>query len=169
MGASSWAYRTPYQQDIQKALQELRQVVFQQGAYYTESAFINSIDEEEVAKGLSPDYAETFRSAMKNLRAKPEIPAPQTIEELIEMNAESGTHSILDIDEISENPEFGKAAPLTAQQLSEIFGTTQPTWDMIQSNMDGIQGLRQRWMGTYIIVYKDGVPDQIFFTGFSGD
>ena len=169
MGASSWAYRVPYQHDIQKALQELRHAVFQQGAYYTEAAFLSRIDEEEVAKGLSPDYAETFRTAIKNLRAKPESPSPQTIEELVEQNGESGTHSILDIDGISESPEFGKAALLTEEQLSELFGTTHPTWDMIESRIDEIQVLRQRWMGTYIIVYKDGAPDQIFFAGFSGD
>ena len=169
MGASSWVYLTPYQPDIQKALQELKQEIFRQGAYYTEAAFLDAIDEDELAKNLSPDYAKTFREAMKNLRSKPQPPPPQSIDELLERNGESGTHSILDIDGISETPYFGKAAPLTEQQLSELFGTPKPTRNMIESKINEIQALRQRWMGTYIIVYKNGAPDQFFFAGFSGD
>ena len=169
MGASSWTYLTPYQANIQEALQGLRQVIFQQGAYYTEEAFINAIDEEEVSKGLSPEYAQVFRQALQDLRSEPQPSSPQTIDELLERNAESGTHSILDIDTVSETPGFGKVAPLTEQKLLEMFDTTQPTWNMIETKIEEIQALRERWMGTYIIVYQDGLPNQILFTGFSGD
>ena len=169
MGASSWAYHMPYQQDIGKALEDLRQQVFRQGAYYTDSAFLDAINEEEVARGLSHEHAKVFREAIRALRSAPQPPPPQTIEELLERNAESGTHSILDMDGVSDTPDFGKVAPLTEQQLLEMFGTLQPTWEMIEPKVDEIQAMRQRWIGTYMIVYKDGVPDQLFFTGFSGD
>jgi len=34
MGASNWAYFVPYQVDINKALQDLREDVFNSGNYY---------------------------------------------------------------------------------------------------------------------------------------
>lgn len=30
-------------------------------------------------------------------------------------------------------------------------------------------GLWQRWMVTYAVAYRDGLPNKIVFTGFSGD
>ena len=91
-----------------------------------------------------------------------------TKEELIEYNAEEGTHSILDIDHISTTPEFGSASPLTEGELHILFGTAKPTRTMIES-VNTYHRLRERWQGIYIIVYKDDQPNEIFFTGFSGD
>ncbi|PSK66303.1 hypothetical protein B0E53_01758 [Micromonospora sp. MH33] len=30
-------------------------------------------------------------------------------------------------------------------------------------------GLRERWFGTYVIGYRDGQPDHIHLSGYSGD
>jgi hypothetical protein len=39
MGASGWSYKVPFQSDINKALQELRQKVFEAGDYYKADDF----------------------------------------------------------------------------------------------------------------------------------
>ncbi|MCZ7542728.1 MAG: hypothetical protein M5R40_03950 [Anaerolineae bacterium] len=40
---------------------------------------------------------------------------------------------------------------------------------MVEDKADDLIELRERWQGTYVIVYKDGVPDEICFAGYSGD
>ncbi len=169
MGASGWAYWVPYQSDINTALQELREAVFKSGDYYTESAFLEMIDEDQVEQYLPPDFFEQFKEALHSLRSEPQRPEPQTIEALLEMNGENGTHSIIDIDSIASTPDFGVAAPLSPQQLLDILGTNQPTRSMVEQKAEELQSLRRRWEATYIIVYADGLPSEIFFTGYSGD
>ena len=73
------------------------------------------------------------------------------------------------IERISPVPSFGAAALLSSQQLIEIFGTEKPERNMIEQKRNEIQGIRDRWEATYIIVYKNSKPDEIFFAGFSGD
>jgi hypothetical protein len=169
MGASGWVYFVPYQPDINKALQELREAVFKSGAYYTQAAFVASIDEDEIAKHIPSEYAELFKATLQKLRSEPQPPKPNSIAELLEMNGESGTHSIIDINGISSTPDFGMAAPLSQQQLRKFFGTEKPTRSIVEQHADEIQSLRRRWEATYIIIYRDGSPGEIFFTGFSGD
>jgi len=40
---------------------------------------------------------------------------------------------------------------------------------LVAAKAHDLQTVRTRWEGTYVIVYKDGKPDEVFFTGFSGD
>jgi hypothetical protein len=94
---------------------------------------------------------------------------PATIEELLMWNGEDGTHSMIDITGISSTPDFGKAAPLSSQQLVDLFGTEKPARNLVEQKVTEIMQLRERWQATYIIVHKDELPDQIFFTGYSGD
>jgi hypothetical protein len=166
MGASGWAYFVPFQEDVEQALQELRQAVFEHGAYFKPAEFYGSILESEIGKNMAPHFREQLAADVANMLARPK---PETIDEVLEQNGESGTHSILDIQTTASFPDFGVAAPLSPQELSELFGTEEPTAEMIQENINGVQSLRSRWEGTYIIVYKEGTPSEIFFTGFSGD
>lgn len=169
MGASGWAYFVPYQPDINRALQELREAVFKSGAYYTEATFLDMIDEDAVEKHVPPEFFQQFKVALQSLRSKSQPLRPQTITELLEMNGESGTHSIIDISDISPTPDFGMAAPLSHQQLIDLFGTDHPTRNMVEQRSDDLQSLRSRWEATYIVIYADGLPSEIFFTGYSGD
>jgi hypothetical protein len=41
-------------------------------------------------------------------------------------------------------------------------------WSQRVDPLDG-ESLYDRWEGIYIIVYKDGQPDEIYFEGCSGD
>jgi hypothetical protein len=40
---------------------------------------------------------------------------------------------------------------------------------LVKKKESELWGLRKRWVGVYVIVYKGGEPDEIFFGGFSGD
>ena len=110
---------------------------------------------------------ETFR-AKKFYSVDPKA-KPATIEELQEMNAEEGTHSILDIGAIADTASFGVAAPLPKDELVALLGTDKPDHKLVAAKAHDLQTVRTRWEGTYVIVYKDGKPDEVFFTGFSGD
>ncbi len=160
MGASSWSYFVPYQPDINKALQELRQRVFQEGDYFKPAEWEKQLYEHQIIS------EEELNDTLNELAL---IPEPQTIEELIEQRGVEGTHSIIDIDDVSSTPDFGKAIPATGQQLQDLFGTDKPTRRMVEEQTPEILELRERWMGTYIIVYKDDLPNEIFFAGYSGD
>lgn len=144
-----------------------------------------SLSIEEIERLVEPLY--------EKLRQNPTpLPIPQSIEELREQNAENGTHSILDIRCVSETQGGPVAAPLSPAQLTAYFGTDKPTRTMIDKAMQRKQILeywrqdipiqdlrlntylqlrvgRTRGEGTYIIIYKDDNPDEILFTGYSGD
>ncbi len=94
---------------------------------------------------------------------------PQTIDELLEWAAESGTHSILDIEHVGRRREFGVAAPLKKKDLEEFLETTEPTHAQVEENWDGIAELLDRWEAFYLVVYRNGRPDEYAFIGCSGD
>jgi hypothetical protein len=70
---------------------------------------------------------------------------------------------------ISSRPEFGKCAPLTEPNKFGLYGSDTHTRKMIEDKAQQILDLRKSWMGTYIIVYKDNLPCEINFAGYSGD
>jgi hypothetical protein len=97
---------------------------------------------------------------------------PVTIEELLEMNGEQGTHSILDIFMVAAHLDYGMAAPLSRDELIRYFGTDRPTRTEVEDNpaaLDDIQTRRGRWLGSYIIIHEGGAPSEILFFGHSGD
>ena len=93
---------------------------------------------------------------------------PTTIEEAREIADADGTGSILDIDQVGDEPDFGVVVPLSAEYLVELYGTAQPTHEMIEANLDFYEDI-ERGQGIYIVVYKGGKPAEIFFAGYSYD
>ena len=167
MGGSGWSYFVPYQPDINKALQELRAKEFAKGNYFSAVEYMLSIYREG---GYDPYTTHPrYRFSDDDLRRWLSSPQPESVEDLIKIQGDGGTHSIIDIDGISSSPAFRTAAPLSEEELIECFGTDKPARSMVEDKADELQSLRRRWEGTYVIVYKDGLPDEIFFTGFSGD
>ena len=169
MGASEWNYFVPYQSDINQALQTLRQEEFEQhGNDYRNTPYWEGMTLEEFLppEPVDDDERAEYAATLRHLQSLPE---PTTIEELQEWNSPDGTHSILDINGVSDTPKFGTVSPLTPDQLLTLFGTTQPTRTMVRQAGNRYGDLRKRWEGLFIIVYRDGRPDEIFFTGFSGD
>jgi hypothetical protein len=165
MGASGWAYFVPYQVDINQALQNLRGSVFHSGEYFTEANFLAMVIEKTQDR-MPPETLRRFLDRLARLKKKAR---PSTIQELMRVNGENGTHSIIDIEGISEISEFGKVAPLSSQQLMQLFGTEKPTREMVEMKIGEIQDLFTRWEGGFFTVFQNGLPSEICFVGVSGD
>ena len=169
MGASGWSYYVPYQADVNKALQDLRQKVFEEGDYY------KAWEPADIENEFVTAYYEKFKSE----GSEPE--EPQTIEELIELAATEGTHSIIDMEGVflealpkGEEGEFGTVYPLSAEDLLELFGTDKPTRETIELVEKEDPGLLLEYTpapqtGIYITFYNGDRPDGYFFSGYSGD
>lgn len=175
MGATGWRYYVRHQPDVDAALQELRQDVFRRGEYETGPT---EEELEAIRANFSPQMKALYEMAKRWEQNKPPKPKPigppKTIEELVERKGESGTHSILDINHIAAEPEFGALAPLSERQLLDFFGTAQPTREQVEKWGRRIvpvhdPPLYRRWQGIYSTVYKEGVPDELYFEGASGD
>jgi hypothetical protein len=147
MGAEPYFYFVKYQADLDRALQELRRREFQAGRYFPAMEHLRfPVDASSAAPGA--------RHA--------------SIEEAFEDADADGTRSILDLSKISQEPEFGAVTPLPASVIKQYFGTTEPTREMIERNMDFFDDL-DRGHGASIVVFKDGRPSEIFFAGYSYD
>ncbi|QDU25429.1 hypothetical protein ETAA8_04970 [Anatilimnocola aggregata] len=147
MGSSPYWYFEKYNPDIDEALQTLRQREFLAGRYNPVILF--------------PDYPVTANS-----------PAPgaghDSIDAAREDAAEDGTRSILDMDHVAEEPEFCAVSPLPGEHLEELYGTAQPTRAMVENEMSFLEDV-DRGLGVYIILYRNGEPDEICFAGYSFD
>ena len=147
MGGHEWFYFVPYQSDINIALQGLRRREFEAGRYNPVMWF--------------PPFPVDANS-----------PAPgaqhTSIEEAMEAADADGTRSILDMERISDTPDFGAVVPLPKEELIDLFGTDKPTRDMIEDNDDLFERL-ERGQGVYVIAYQDDAPTEIYFAGYSYD
>jgi hypothetical protein len=159
MGGCFWDYFVPYDDDVGTALQKLRNEVFRTGKYSHSRIDPSDEDLEEL-----PDLAE-----------EEPVKEPESIEELLEQEAENGTNSILDITHVSEEPEFSAVSPMPPERIYEIFGTEKPTREMVEGKRgypeltDENPLANEGWRGAYFTVYRDGKPDEIYFVGSSGD
>ncbi len=80
------------------------------------------------------------------------------------------THSVIDMTHVADQPEYAAVAPAAEQHLVDLFGTTKPSVAAIDAAIQSgaIEGFG-RGHGAYLIGYTDGLPDLIFFVGYSGD
>lgn len=118
--------------------------------------------------------AEQMRKEIEKYRAgNPQAKQkPKTIDALLAQQAENGTHSILDIACISQKPKSGAISPFPASKLSKFFGSDLPSRAQVQDAYDSgafDKLVAKRWQGVYVIVYRNGLPTEIFFAGCSGD
>jgi hypothetical protein len=181
MGASGWSYFVPYQKDVGRALQALKTGVFSEGRYCCppvpaveelESARVNlpSLSPDPTQAGQEPDL---LLSLLKTKQSKPRR-IPRTIKALLKQCGAKGTHSILDIECISSEPAFAAITPLSRDQLLVIFGTARPLHAEVERwstrvELPGAPHLYERWQGIYLIIYRNGRADEIYFEGCSGD
>jgi hypothetical protein len=147
MGGHPYWYSVPYQQDIYMALQKLRQQEFQAGRYNPVTPF--------------PEFPITASSAAPGA-------SHRDIDEALQASDADGTRSILDISAISADPDYFSAAPLSDEALNSYFGTTQPSRAIVDSNMDFLEDVK-RGHAVYIVLYKEGIPVELFFAGYSFD
>ena len=147
MGAHPYYYFVEYQPDIEAALQDLRQREFEAGRYNPAQPF--------------PRFP-----------IRPDSPAPgaqqESIYEAMEDAAEDGTRSILDIETVSDWPDFGKQAPLSEGDLERYFGTKQPTKELVSQKLKFLTSVK-RGHCVYIIVFESGQPCGLFYGGDSFD
>jgi len=167
MGADYYAYYVPYQEDRNKALQELRQREFEAGRYRAAYA----------EKNIYPEYDPNKSPIMDDVSIEP---APGKIHTSIEeaLNDEwaqmEGTGSILDLREVSDKKDMCIAHIPTKEEMVEYFGTDKPNrkqvedrlWDYDEyiADLIGVRGI-----GYCITVYKDETASELLFGGWSFD
>lgn len=93
---------------------------------------------------------------------------PSSIEEALEIADADGTASVLDILQISDEPDFCCAAPLSREELKRYFGSEQPTRNDVETSDELWEDL-ERGQARYAVVYDEGKPSEIFFAGYSFD
>jgi len=112
-------------------------------------------------------------SVLKNtsfrIALEAEADKPESIQQLLEAVAEEGTHSILDIYQVSDVSDFGSVYPLPEEAIVQIFGTATPTHSMVDAERFGFEEYVRRWQGIYFSVFENGHPTELFFWGYSGD
>lgn len=226
MGASGWRYYTPYRDDPEAALQELRQRVFDEGDYsigfggFTKVNGSGAFDgggfpgmpagfdplagvrsmagqnpmmarllraaESGDFSGLSGEErqaAQQFRTLLNAFSPPGQGPRlhdpddeddepgdrPGSIDEALEMAAEGGTHSILDIPNTGRRRGFGVATPYPPRAVEQVFGTLQPTHEQVEESWGDVAERLERWEAHYLVVYDNGTPAEYAFIGCSGD
>lgn len=173
-----------------QVLKDLKQKVFAQGAYERpgvewdawEMFGLEYAQDEAEREELIEQYGlDSLRRPLAEvgvkgfpawLKALDEAPTVRTREDLdiLQQFSSSGTSTILDITHVSETPEFGALFPVTPEQLREHFGTEQPTMAQFQQP-SGASPVRyhERGQAYYIVLYKNGKPDEIWIEGSTGD
>jgi hypothetical protein len=147
MGGNPYWYFVPFEPDVASALRALRAREFKAGRYSPVLRHMNFSDPNLFSKGPGPQH--------------------DTIEAAVTDAGDAGTSSILDIDRVSSAPDYGAAAPLEAETLEELYGTTKPTHEMVET-MEFLDDV-ERGQCAYIIVYGDGRPSETCFAGYSYD
>ena len=173
MGASDWHYTVAYQPDVKAALQQLRRDVYDRGEYYREPADNDlAMTEDEFRARLDPrgENDGLNDAIVEDWLERKNLPMPSDPDTLLAAQPHSGTHSIIDIaNGVSDHPRFGTVSALTDEELREAFGTTAPHSSQVQEWIRSGLSTRDKWVGTYVISYRNGEPDYIHFSGYSGD
>lgn len=147
MGAHPYWYVVKHKADVGEALQELREREFRAGRYNPVLSFID-------------------------FPIGPNPPAPgarhASIQDAIDASDADGTRSILDLDRVSDESDFGVVSPVPDDVLLSLYGTTRPTRQMVEANDEFLEDV-ERGQGVYIVLYKDDQPDEIYFAGYSCD
>ncbi|BAY16604.1 hypothetical protein NIES21_24340 [Anabaenopsis circularis NIES-21] len=181
MGAEVYWYYTDYQPDLNAALQTLRQREFQAGRYnpaiplldfpITENSPSPGAQHISIEAALEASEADGTRSILDILRVA-DKPCPLSRDEFEEaLGGGEEFHQIL-------GEVWNTAFLLTSAELITLFGTEQPTHEMIESvilgntNSDAAEVFWDsidRGSARYIIVYAENQPSEIFFAGYSFD
>lgn len=121
-------------------------------------------------------YEEDAQAALNKLRTKVFTSGeyngaemgPSSPEEALEMMDADGTASILDIEQVTDQPDFCCAAPFTTEELEDYFGTTQPTREELETG-DMFWDDLQRGQARYTVIYENQQPKELYFVGYSFD
>ncbi len=126
--------------------------------------------DSDTRRALARLRQEVFQAGQYH--APPGVPRPASIEELLELSGETGTHSILDVMDVAQQPAAGFVAPLSRSEIGATFGSERPTRldaERARTALEAIRLRRGRWSGTYVVLYQQDTPAEILFFGYSGD
>lgn len=198
MGASGWHYFVPYQEDAAQALAHLHWHLLAEGDYFESWAYdcIRYRFQARLSDAWEPlhrswmevaahaqNWEGFVQAVMQELASVLEakhidvvLPKPATMEELLRRYSQ-GTHSILDVRRVADQPALYVATPLSQEELVTVLGTEKPTRARTELVLDtrpkpgerSLYTIRGRWQAVYFTVYKDDTPDEICFCGLSGD
>jgi hypothetical protein len=151
MGAHPYWYFVPYDASPAAALERLRRREFEAGRYSPVVPLI--------------DFADPIQREAEHGPGHPTIDA--AVAEASETG--QGTRSILDIDRVSMEFEVGAAAPFAAEDLVRAFDTERPSRSLVERRLRALLEELDRGQCGYLVVYKDGLPVELYFAGFSYD
>jgi hypothetical protein len=75
---------------------------------------------------------------------------------------------ILDIQRITDHPDYFCAAPLSPRELKQYFGTDKPSRDDVQQSDEFWDSL-DRGQARYVVLYQGDQPAELYFAGYSFD
>lgn len=191
MAATGWSYVVPYRSDMAKVLDDLRRDVFLRGAYQRpvpEPEFLEEIGLFEADEGARDELLHAYglnalrppieqvgleglRDWLQALYDAPQLQDPGQLAAL-QCLSSGGTHSILDIEGVSETPAAGSLFPLPQELLRRYFGTAEPTRASVEElHRRNIQmaDAYDRGQGIYFPLHREGRPEEIYIEGASGD
>ncbi|GIH15431.1 hypothetical protein [Rugosimonospora africana] len=173
MGASAWVSRIAYQPDIAAALQAARWEAFRGGHYYhspDELPEARTMTEDEFVAWMVEEYGPNADGAETRLAWRAARTGPDSPDALAVSQPYSGTHSVIDMTRVGDTPDMFTVAPPSGEVLDDLFATRTPSTDAVATAAaDGRLDLYGRWHGTYVVGYRGGEPEAIFFVGHSGD
>jgi hypothetical protein len=146
MGAHPWFYAVPYDEDICRALETLREREFRAGRYYPAEQFPRFPVDPNHAPGCKHASIKAARAAAGG----------------------NGARSIVDMQKIADRPDFGVVCAISGDELEEFFGSLTPTAEEILES-DELFELIERGQGVYAVAYEDGKPVKIIYVGYSFD
>lgn len=176
MGASGWSYFVPYQRDIQKALDGLRERVFQSGDYFDgrpgAKRRYTTIDALLRAKAEDGTHSildvRTISDTSKQNDVLEGVDRRDLMLKMQNLMAKDPA-GFMRWAAREEHLSIGIVYPLSDEQLVKTLGSLQPERRAVALAASTIGSSCSRGSGRYVVVYRDGAPDEIFFAGVSGD
>jgi hypothetical protein len=96
-------------------------------------------------------------------------PRTDTMEQLIEAFCEDGTCSVIDVSEIADEPDIGRAGPFPAEILKDALGTVRPTRAQAEDGLSNLFDQLERGYAAYVVCFEKGRPSEVLFLGYSFD
>jgi hypothetical protein len=159
MGTQAWFYVVPYEDDLQAALDRLREREFRARRYFPASWDLKfSLDTRAMDQPASTNPATNANVALHG-----------SIDAAREAAAEDGTKSILDVDRVGDQQDWGVASPMEESTLEACFGTATPGPDRLRDGFGCLLDTLDRGEARYLIVYEQQAPTAVAFLGISYD
>jgi hypothetical protein len=172
VGAHPWHYFVTYQEDLNEALQLLREWEFLAGRYRKHSFLRKAFGSFIVEDGGEINPRKTAMNLIDKYGG-----VEEAISAVADASGDCGTASILDMFRIADTEDDCAVCPLQPSEMMDIFGTLYPSVHLVKSVLirEATDGWAKFWesiergTGRYVFCYEDKIPIEIFFAGYSFD